>query len=73
MHLTMEIELGVPVQFNYGLKVLRENLHDYDISKAKLVSSYIIFNYPVHLVLSSSSSFGFLSCTKNTGFCVAST
>jgi hypothetical protein len=43
----MEIELGVPVQFNYALKVLRENLHDYDISKAKLVSSYIIFNYPV--------------------------
>jgi hypothetical protein len=90
MHLMMEIELGVPIEFNYAMKVLRENLHDYDISKAKLVSSYIITTYSVvnkephhcmncHVVLffADLDSFlpqsGFLSSTKNTGFCVAST
>jgi hypothetical protein len=39
MHLFLDPEFDQLVHFNYAVTVLRDNMKDYDISRAKLVSS----------------------------------
>jgi hypothetical protein len=46
-HLDTEVVLGEPRHYNYATSVLRDNLQDYDITRAKLVS-YTIYDHPLH-------------------------